>query len=199
MCSEQTNQDNIGKNKGKRRWCARNDNFVHLQRISVRRSCVRHRTPFYSIWTPAPNSKSMKRKWSINFGWVLTRMVEFGSSSWQWFVIYVLQALATTPRYLLTPFLICALLTMCNINRYLDSTRLASSAALPFLRTVIRNNERERELCKNSAWCRHTSEQNVVEMQKILTILIEQRFACDSIRDSTLDFRENKFFILDLQ
>lgn len=66
---------------------------------------------------------------------------------------------------------------MCNFNRYLDSTRLASSAALPFLRTVIKNNERERALCKDSAWCRHTSEQNVVEMDKILTILIEQRYA----------------------
>lgn len=90
-------------------------------------------------------------------------------------LLHFLQALASMPRYLLTPFLISALLTMCNINRYLDSTRLASSTALPFLRTVIRNNERERELCKTSAWCRHTSEQNVVEMDKMLTILIEQR------------------------
>lgn len=99
----------------------------------------------------------------------------FQSNPYSSISLLFLQALASMPRYLLTPFLISALLTMCNINRYLDSTRLASSTALPFLRTVIRNNERERELCRTSAWCRHTSEQNVVEMEKILTILIEQR------------------------
>lgn len=86
---------------------------------------------------------------------------------------------------------------MCNINRYLDSTRLASSAVLPFLRTVIRNNERERELCKKSAWCRHTSEQNIVEMDKILTILIEQRYS----NAFSFEFRigRENIFVLDLQ
>lgn len=84
------------------------------------------------------------------------------------------QALASNPRYILTPFSISSLLTMCNINRYFDSTRLAASSILPFLRSVIANNELEREMCGTSFWCRNTSDHNVVNMANLFTILIDQ-------------------------
>lgn len=85
------------------------------------------------------------------------------------------RTLASNPRYILTPFIISALLTMCKINRDLDSTRLSSSATLQFLRSVIRNNENECEMAKKSAWSRLVLEESVVDMDKIYTILIDQR------------------------
>lgn len=66
---------------------------------------------------------------------------------------------------------------MCKINRDLDSARLSSSTTLQFLRSVIRNNERERELSNTSAWCRLALEESVVNMEKIYNILIDQRWA----------------------
>lgn len=91
-------------------------------------------------------------------------------------VITHFRTLASNPRYILTPFIISALLTMCKINRDLDSSRLSSSTTLQFLRSVIRNNENERALSKKSAWCRLVLEESVVDMDKIYTILIDQRY-----------------------
>lgn len=65
---------------------------------------------------------------------------------------------------------------MCKINRNLDSARLSSSTTLQFLRGVIRNNERERELSKTSAWCRLALEESVVDIEKTYSILIDQRY-----------------------
>lgn len=90
-------------------------------------------------------------------------------------VSIVLQGLSSHAKYILSPFLISALLTMCKINRNLDSARLSSSTTLQFLRSVIRNNERERELCSASDWCRMASDDPVVDIEKIYTILIDQR------------------------
>lgn len=63
---------------------------------------------------------------------------------------------------------------MCNMNRYFDTTRLASSNILPFLRTVITNNELEREMSETSFWCRNTSDHSVVNLTNLFTILIDQ-------------------------
>lgn len=71
--------------------------------------------------------------------------------------------------------MISALLTTCKINRNLDSSRLSSSITLQFLRSVIRNNEREREMYSSSAWCRLALDQSVIDLEKIYGILIEQR------------------------
>lgn len=60
------------------------------------------------------------------------------------------------------------------MNRYFDSTRLAASSILPFLRSVILNNELEREMSESSYWCRNTSDHNVVDLTNLFTILIDQ-------------------------
>lgn len=103
-------------------------------------------------------------------------------------IIANFRALASNPRYVLTPFLISALLTMSNANRFLDTTRLSTSVALPFLRNVVRNNERERELCETSSWCRMTLEQSVVDLNKIFTVLIDQRLVGSA---AEISFRTN--------
>lgn len=90
--------------------------------------------------------------------------------------LFFLKGLASNPKYILTPFIISALLTMCKINRDLDSARLSSSVTLQFLRSVIRNNERERELCEKSAWCRLALDESVVNLDKIYSVLVDQRF-----------------------
>lgn len=82
--------------------------------------------------------------------------------------------MASHPKYILQPFLLCALLTICNVSRYSESARLASSSVLPFIRTVIQNNEKETDLCLNSAWFRDTLEHHPIELNKLLTILIQQ-------------------------
>lgn len=82
--------------------------------------------------------------------------------------------MASNPKYILTPFLLSALLTICNVSRYLESARLSGSSALPFLRTVIQNNEKELELCENSAWFRDTLEHHPADVAKLNSILIQQ-------------------------
>lgn len=72
--------------------------------------------------------------------------------------------------------MLSALLTICNVSRYLESVRLAVSSALPFIRTVIQNNEKEVELCNNSAWFRDTLENSTVNVNKVYSILVEQRY-----------------------
>lgn len=74
-----------------------------------------------------------------------------------------------------------ALLTMCKINRNLDSTRLSSSITLHFLRSVIQNNEREKELSAKSAWSRLALDQSVVDLDKVFTILIDNRYIYNHI------------------
>lgn len=71
--------------------------------------------------------------------------------------------------------MLSALLTICNVSRYLESVRLSVSSALPFIRTVIQNNEKEGELCNNSAWFRDTLEHSPVNVNKVYSILVEQR------------------------
>lgn len=67
-----------------------------------------------------------------------------------------------------------ALLTICNVSRYLESARLSGSSALPFLRTVIQNNEKELEMCQSSAWCRDTLEHQPADVNKLFSILVQQ-------------------------
>lgn len=83
--------------------------------------------------------------------------------------------MATNPKYVLTPFMLSALLTICNVSRYLESARLSISSALPFIRSVIQNNEKEVTLCNNSAWFRDTLEHSTVDVNKVYSILVEQR------------------------
>lgn len=74
--------------------------------------------------------------------------------------------------------MLSALLTICNVSRYLESVRLSVSSALPFIRTAIQNNEKEVGLCNNSAWFRDTLEYSTVNVNKVYSILVEQRYIC---------------------
>lgn len=84
--------------------------------------------------------------------------------------------MATNPKYVLTPFMLSALLTISNVSRYLESVRLSVSSVLPFIRSVIQNNEKEVEMCNTSAWFRDTLEHSTVDVNKVYSILVEQRF-----------------------
>lgn len=64
---------------------------------------------------------------------------------------------------------------MCNINRDPSSTTiLSNSPILLFLRTVIKNNESEKKMCKQSAWCKDASDTYTIDLNKIFSILIDQ-------------------------
>lgn len=89
-------------------------------------------------------------------------------------VVTVFRNIANTPHYLLTPFMISALLTLSKVNRQPDIVRLSTSAILPFLRKVIQNNELEKEMSHHSLWCRQTFNRNTVAIDNIIMILIDQ-------------------------
>lgn len=89
-------------------------------------------------------------------------------------IVNVFKGLSATPQLILTPFLISAMLIMCNMNRYPATATLASSQILPFLRNVIKNNEDEKEMIKESAWCRDTSDMDPIDFNQVLLVLIEQ-------------------------
>lgn len=64
---------------------------------------------------------------------------------------------------------------MCNGNRDPSSTSiLCNSPILLFIRNVIKNNEIEKKLCKQSAWCRDTSDTSAIDLNKIFAVLIDQ-------------------------
>lgn len=89
-------------------------------------------------------------------------------------VVSVFRNLSNTPHYLLTPFMISALLTLSKLNRQPDVVRLSTSDILPFLRKVIRNNEQEKDMCRGSLWCRQTFDRKTVDIDKVISILIDQ-------------------------
>lgn len=89
-------------------------------------------------------------------------------------IVNVFKGLSATPQFILTPFLISSILIMCNMNRYPATATLASSQILPFLRNVIKNNEDEKEMIKESAWCRDTSDIDPVDFNQVLSVLIDQ-------------------------
>lgn len=68
-----------------------------------------------------------------------------------------------------------ALLSMCNGNRDPSSaTALTTSPILSFIRNVIKNNEIEKKMCKESAWCRDTLDRYTIDLNKMFMILIHQ-------------------------
>lgn len=89
-------------------------------------------------------------------------------------VVTVFRNLANTPHYLLTPFMMSTLLALSKVNRQPDMVRLSSSAILPFLRKVIQNNEHEKAMARNSLWCRQTFNRNTVDIDNMVSILIDQ-------------------------
>ncbi|XP_037050583.1 Fanconi anemia group I protein isoform X1 [Bradysia coprophila] len=93
------------------------------------------------------------------------------------------RALSAVSKYILTPFMLNALFSMCNINRDPSSTTtLSNSPILLFIRNVIRNNETEKKMCAQSAWCKDASDTYAVDLDKIFAILIDQsREGMDSV------------------
>lgn len=85
------------------------------------------------------------------------------------------QALSAVSKYILTPFMLNALFSLCNINRDPSSTtNLSNSPILLFIRNVIRNNETEKKMCIQSAWCKDASDTKAIDLDKVFTILIDQ-------------------------
>lgn len=68
-----------------------------------------------------------------------------------------------------------SLLSMCNINRDPSSTTVLSNSPIQlFLRNVIKNNETEKKMCKQSAWCKDISDKYTIDLNKVFSILIDQ-------------------------
>lgn len=89
-------------------------------------------------------------------------------------VVQFCRPMAAAPRLMLSPFFLCAMLSVASINRYPESTLLSSSALMPFLRLLIRNGAAEGQMCSRSAWARGTSVRAGAELSKILDVLVEQ-------------------------
>ncbi|XP_055838956.1 Fanconi anemia group I protein [Episyrphus balteatus] len=85
----------------------------------------------------------------------------------------VLRNFLSTPDVLLTPFVLSAVLSMTRANREPD-TRLSTSVILPFLRTVIKNNEDEKKYAQYSVWCRDCLQIRRVDLDRTFTIMIDQ-------------------------
>lgn len=89
-------------------------------------------------------------------------------------VVAACRSLAATPRLLLSPFFLCALLAMSAINRHPESTLLSSSLVLPFVRTLIGTSAAERRRCGRSAWAAATMQRCGADLPKILDVLVDQ-------------------------
>ncbi|KAM7345711.1 Fanconi anemia complementation group I [Cochliomyia hominivorax] len=85
----------------------------------------------------------------------------------------VLRNFLAMPDVILTPFVLSAILSMTTANREPDS-RLSSSVLLPFIRSVIRNNEEESTLSDYSVWCRDSLQRKRVDLEQLFTVLIDQ-------------------------
>ncbi|XP_055918883.1 Fanconi anemia group I protein [Eupeodes corollae] len=85
----------------------------------------------------------------------------------------VIRNFLTAPDVLLTPFVLSAVLSMTRANREPDSG-LSSSIVLPFLRTVIKNNEEEKKFAKYSVWCRDCLQIKRVDLDRTFTVMIDQ-------------------------
>lgn len=88
-------------------------------------------------------------------------------------IVQYLRGLAATPQYILTPFMISVLVTLSDVNRYPEITLLASSQILPFLRNVVRNNEKDHDICQQSKWCRDALYRENIDMTRILDVLVD--------------------------
>lgn len=102
----------------------------------------------------------------------LNNITEFSMTEKE--IVATFRALAATPNYILTPFVTTAILTISKINRQIDMNRLSTSLSLSFLRSVIKNAEKEKEMASESAWCRSTFNRNFINIEKLFEILFEQ-------------------------
>uniref|UniRef100_A0A1B0GNT2 Uncharacterized protein n=1 Tax=Phlebotomus papatasi TaxID=29031 RepID=A0A1B0GNT2_PHLPP len=112
-------------------------------------------------------------EWTRTFGiYGFCTLLEFSMTEKE--IVATFRALAATPNYILTPFVTTAILTISKINRQIDMNRLSTSISLSFLRSVIKNAEKEKEMASESAWCRSTFNRNFINIEKLFEILFEQ-------------------------
>ncbi|XP_033247980.1 Fanconi anemia group I protein homolog [Drosophila miranda] len=78
------------------------------------------------------------------------------------------------PDVILTPFMLSAIISMTSVNRDPESARISRCILLPFLRNVIKNNEEEITLADYSVWYRDSLQRKQVDLQQVLTVLIDQ-------------------------
>ncbi|KAL1398799.1 hypothetical protein pipiens_008679 [Culex pipiens pipiens] len=102
----------------------------------------------------------------------LSNVTEFRLDEAQ--VVAMFKPFQNMPEFLLTPFVISALIAMSKINRTPDTMKVVSSQVMAFLVRLVAENEHERELCQRSAWCRgRIDSSGVPDVNRILTILTE--------------------------
>jgi Fanconi anemia group I protein len=81
--------------------------------------------------------------------------------------------LTYTPQYILTPFLLAAILSVVKVSSHDGKIIYTQSVMVPFLRQVIKINETTKEIAKNVAWARILGENFLVpDLQKTLDLLI---------------------------
>ncbi|XP_055541221.1 Fanconi anemia group I protein isoform X2 [Wyeomyia smithii] len=102
----------------------------------------------------------------------LSNVTEFRLSEAQ--VVAMFKPFQCMPEFLLTPFVISALITMSKINRTPDTMKVVTSQVMTFLTKLVADNENEKTICNRSAWCRGRIESGVVpDIDRILAILTE--------------------------
>ena len=78
------------------------------------------------------------------------------------------------PDLILTPFMLSSIITLSSANREPESRRVTTSVLLNFLRSVIHSNEYEQKMAEYSAWCRDTLLRKQVQLDYVLSVLIDQ-------------------------
>ncbi|XP_050324049.1 Fanconi anemia group I protein isoform X1 [Bactrocera neohumeralis] len=85
-----------------------------------------------------------------------------------------LRNFSSMPDLILTPFMISSIISLSSANREPESRRITTSCLLNFLRSVMHNNEHEQKMAKYSAWFRDTLQRKQVQLDYILSVLIDQ-------------------------
>lgn len=88
-------------------------------------------------------------------------------------LLTVLKPLAHSPKYILTPFLMCCLLAVAKTSNHTNTMRFNQSTILPFLRQVIGQNDRYIEICKSSTWAKNLNQPTAPKLVKLFDILVE--------------------------
>ncbi|XP_058815005.1 Fanconi anemia group I protein [Topomyia yanbarensis] len=102
----------------------------------------------------------------------LSNVTEFRLDEAQ--VVAMFKPFQNLPEFLLTPFVISALIAMSKINRTPDTMKVVSSQVMSFLTKLVAENENEKEMCNQSAWCRGRIEsEDVPDVERVLAILTE--------------------------
>lgn len=102
----------------------------------------------------------------------LSNVTEFRLDESQ--VVAMFRPFANIPEFLLTPFVISALIAMSKINRMPDTMKVVHSQVMSFLVKLVAENESEKDLCRQSAWCRGRIETSAVpDVERILAIMTE--------------------------